>query len=266
MEPAVVRRPPPPGVPAGPAVTSTVAGWTLHEHALVASTNDTAAALTPWEAVRAERQTAGRGRYQRAWASDAGGLWLSAVVPTGPPEAGWAALPLAAGLAVCEALQALRPGPLRLRWPNDVMVGQRKLAGLLIDQFRPGAAVVGIGVNVANRPASVDPGLAGTAVRLADLVAEVPELSALAAQVLDRLRGVVEVMRTAGFAGLLPRVNAWWQTGVQVEIETAGGRANGAFLGVDSSGRLRVGTPAGTVQELAAHQVVRMRELPSGDC
>jgi BirA family biotin operon repressor/biotin-[acetyl-CoA-carboxylase] ligase len=234
----------------------------IHEYGRLASTNDVAASLPVWSAVRADTQTAGRGRHTRAWVSDAGGLWLSAVVPTGPAEQGWAALPLAAGVAVCESLAGLGPGPLRLRWPNDVMLGGRKLAGLLVDQFRPGSAVVGIGLNVSNRPAAADPGLEATVVRLADLVEPVPGLQALAAGLLDALRGVVEVMQGEGFSGLVPRVNAWWQTGMQVEIETAEGRTNGVFLGVDATGRLRVGNPGGSIQELAAHQVIRMREVP----
>ncbi len=237
-------------------------GWVLYEYAELPSTNDLAGTLPVWSAVRAARQKAGRGRYQRSWISDVGGLWISAVVPVGAPESGWGALPLAAGLAVCEALTAWRAGPLRLRWPNDVMVGERKLAGLLVDQFRPGAAVVGIGVNVSNRPEAEDPALAGAVVRLEELVTLTPSLEALSMGILDRLRGVVETMQAEGFAGLVPRVNAWWRTGMKVEIESGEGRTEGVFLGVDSTGRLRVGNPAGETRDLAAHQVVRMRELP----
>jgi hypothetical protein len=59
-------------------------GWTVHEVASVDSTNLFAAKLPVWHAVRAEVQTAGRGRFQRVWISDQGGLWLSAVVPSPP--------------------------------------------------------------------------------------------------------------------------------------------------------------------------------------
>lgn len=240
-------------------------GWVLYEYGRVGSTNDVAGSLPVWSAVRAEVQEAGRGRYDRTWVSDAGGLWLSAVVPSGLAERGWGALPLAAGLAVCEALVGCGAGPMRLRWPNDVMVGRRKLAGLLVDQFGPEAAVVGVGVNVRNRPEGTDPALAGAVVRLEELVDEVPSMTALASRILDQLRRVVEGMQEEGFAGLVPRVNAWWQTGMRVEVETEGGRTDGVFLGVDAMGRLRVGNPAGDTRDLAAHQVVRMRELP-GDC
>lgn len=242
-----------------------VEGWALHERRVLGSTNDAASALPAWSAVRADTQDAGRGRHDRVWVSNEGGLWLSAVVPVGPPEQGWAALPLAAGTAVCEVLAALGVGALRLRWPNDVMVGRRKLAGLLIDQFRPGLAVIGLGLNVSNRPDAADAALAGQAVRLTELVPGVPSLGEVTRLLLVGFREVVGVMEADGFAGLLPRVNAWWQAGMRVEIEMAEGRTEGVFLGVDSTGRLRVGTSAGDVRHLAAHQVIRMREL-IGDC
>ena len=69
-------------------------GWHLHELPLTSSTNLAAAHLSPWEAVRADRQTAGRGRFQRGWISDEGGLWLSAVIPTGPDAAAARVLPV----------------------------------------------------------------------------------------------------------------------------------------------------------------------------
>src|SRR5690348_7055319 len=119
-------------LPAGGAILERE-GWTIHELVSVGSTNLVAASLQPWHAVRAETQTAGRGRFDRAWISDQGGLWLSAVIPAPPPDIALEGLPLLAGLALCEALAELGAGPLRLRWPNDVLVHERKLAGLLLD-------------------------------------------------------------------------------------------------------------------------------------
>src|SRR6188768_3771909 len=103
--------------------------WQLHEFAEVDSTNLVAAKLPAWHAVRADCQTAGRGRFQRAWVSNRGGLWLSAVVPIIDKSPQARLLPLAAGLAVSEALRVLHQISVRLRWPNDILVGPRKLAG-----------------------------------------------------------------------------------------------------------------------------------------
>jgi BirA family biotin operon repressor/biotin-[acetyl-CoA-carboxylase] ligase len=96
-----------------------VEDWTVWEYDSVTSTNLVAAELPAWSAVRAETQTAGRGRFQRKWVSDRGGLWLSAVVPTPSPNG--RILPLLAGVAVCDVLYGLGVRHLRLRWPNDVM-------------------------------------------------------------------------------------------------------------------------------------------------
>src|SRR5260370_22011770 len=88
-------------------ILSSFEGWTLHEYPAVTSTNFIAANLPPWTAVRADIQTNGRGRFQRAWISDRGGLWLSAVVPIQPDAIKRRALPLAVGLAVFDSLRQL---------------------------------------------------------------------------------------------------------------------------------------------------------------
>jgi BirA family biotin operon repressor/biotin-[acetyl-CoA-carboxylase] ligase len=103
----------------------------------------------------AEGQSAGRGRLGRRWASARGeGLYLSVVLlPESAPRP--AALTMGAGLAVCEAVQALGAHAARLKWPNDVLVAGAKLAGILVearglDPRRP-HAVVGVGLNVRQR-------------------------------------------------------------------------------------------------------------------
>jgi BirA family biotin operon repressor/biotin-[acetyl-CoA-carboxylase] ligase len=96
----------------------------------------------------AEEQTAGRGRLDRTWTSPPGtGLTFSVLVaPTAPPGAlGWA--PLLAGLAVAEGIEAATDLAPTLKWPNDVMVDDRKLAGLLAEVVPPDRLVIGIGLN-----------------------------------------------------------------------------------------------------------------------
>lgn len=223
-----------------PGVTPVLRDWALLQYAEVASTNLIAANLPAWHAVRADTQTAGRGRFQRQWISDAGGLWLSAVVPveTNSPE--WRLLPLAAGVAVCDALRANGVAKLRLRWPNDILVGERKLAGLLIDQFRPGLAVVGIGINVCNHPESRDGSLNGQVARLADLVSAVPSLPELAMRVLTSLQLVWMEVQSTGPETVLPRVNALWHLPRAVQLDLDGTLVTGAFVGVDGRGRLHL--------------------------
>ncbi|NLF31623.1 MAG: biotin--[acetyl-CoA-carboxylase] ligase [Planctomycetes bacterium] len=127
------------------------------------STNDTAAdsarqADSDGLVVLAERQRRGRGRGARAWLSEPGANVLMSVVlrddashlPAEP-------VTIAAGMAVAEAVEAVLadPGACRLKWPNDVLLEGRKVAGILVEQRRGGSArslIVGIGINVNAHP------------------------------------------------------------------------------------------------------------------
>jgi BirA family biotin operon repressor/biotin-[acetyl-CoA-carboxylase] ligase len=238
-----------------------VDGWTLLEYRTATSTNLLAAAAPAWTAIRAATQTAGRGRFQRQWVSDLGGLWLSAVVPTGADAAAWRPLPLAVGLAVCEALSAGGVRGLRMRWPNDILVGDRKLAGLLIDQFAPGLAVAGIGLNVTNRPDAVDASLKDHTARLADLLPSTPGLRELTVLLLLRLRAVVDEMRDGGFSALLPRVNALWGPPRSVELDLDGVIRRGTFSCVDAEGRLILLDPSGGFASCEPSEVRHLTEL-----
>lgn len=234
--------------------------WVVQRRELVGSTNDEAAALPAWHAVLAERQTGGRGRWQRPWVSDAGGLWLSAVVPTTPADARWAALPLVAGVVVAETLRGLGVPRLRLRWPNDLLVGDRKIAGLLVEQFRPGTAVVGVGINVSNRPESHNAALTGYVTRLADWLNATPSPEVVAAAVLEHLRRTVVEVQAGGFEALVGRVNALWDAPRHVVLELNDGRVEGRFEAVDGRGRLRLRDLDGVWRDFEPHQVRMLRE------
>ena len=127
---------------------------TPHVHHRVAdSTNERAKALAAAGAphgtlVTATEQTAGRGRQGRSWLAEAGAAVLMSVVLRPPPEA----LPLAAAVAVAEAV----PAETAIKWPNDVLVGGRKLAGILVEgRPQEGWVVLGIGLNVSGIPDEV---------------------------------------------------------------------------------------------------------------
>jgi BirA family transcriptional regulator, biotin operon repressor / biotin---[acetyl-CoA-carboxylase] ligase len=98
--------------------------------------------------VTAAEQSAGRGRRGRTWSAPPGrALLYSAVLR--PLEGRHALLPLAAPLAVCDAIESLAPVECGVKWPNDVWIAERKVAGVLIEARPPEWAVIGIGVNVA---------------------------------------------------------------------------------------------------------------------
>lgn len=239
-------------------------GWTLHEFASLPSTNPIAGALPPWHAVRADVQTGGRGRTGRVWVSDAGGLWLSATIPVPGPRQKWSILPLAVGWAVIESLRTLGVQGLRLRWPNDVLLARRKLAGLLVEQFRPETAVVGIGLNVFNRPEGVDTALSGHAVALSELIQlRDRTVRDIAGVVLRSLRAVQETVSRDGFPEIAQRINQQWDHERHVEL-TLNGQADpvrGYFRSIDDEGRLAFTGADGASRILDATQVALLREL-----
>lgn len=239
-----------------------VVGWTLQMHRDTTSTNDLAAALPGWHAVVADRQSSGRGRYRRNWVSDLGGLWLSAVLPTPGPAADWSILPLVAGWAVRTALADLGVEHIRLRWPNDLMVGRAKLAGILVERFNARTAVIGLGLNLTNQPELHDSQLAGQTVRLADLLFPCPTRTVVLTAILDRLAHAQDRIANHAIDELLPALNTAW-TGARVAIEIDGQPAPliGQLTAVDAAGRLQLDAEDGRRHHLSPLQVARLREI-----
>ena len=135
--------------------------------------------------VLADEQTAGRGRLGRPWHSPAGrGVWLSVLLrPPLAPEGG--AMAVRAGLAAVSAIRDTAPGvAARLRWPNDLIVADRKVGGILCEARRSADAVawvaVGVGVNVSG---PVAPSVRDRAVALADVAPGASRLALVAALV-----------------------------------------------------------------------------------
>jgi BirA family biotin operon repressor/biotin-[acetyl-CoA-carboxylase] ligase len=132
--------------------------------------------------VLADEQTAGRGRDGRAWHSPAGGIWLAIVQR--PVRAELAAVSIRAGLIVADVVDELVGAPLaRLKWPNDVLCDDRKLAGVLCEGRWQGDILqwlaVGVGINVTN---VTPPAMGARAIALRELLPNVRRLD-----VLDRL-------------------------------------------------------------------------------
>lgn len=144
----------------GPELARRCAAPAVHLFATVGSTNDVARRLAgdgagPGTVVLADEQRSGRGRAGRGWLSPPGvGLWFSVVAGA---EVVLAELPLAVGLAVAEALDGFLAGDsVAIKWPNDLYIGPRKLGGILCEGSwegtRRGAVVVGVGINLLQRP------------------------------------------------------------------------------------------------------------------
>ncbi len=120
------------------------------------STNDVARELANAGApsgavVTADAQSAGRGRRGRVWSAPPGKALLYSAVLS-PLRVEHALLPLAVAVAACEALESLSDHGCRIKWPNDVWIDERKVAGILIEARPPEWAVIGVGVNVNVAP------------------------------------------------------------------------------------------------------------------
>ena len=200
--------------------------------------------------VVAGEQTSGRGSRGRDWWSPPGGLWLSALYRP-RALAGVELFGLRVGLAVAEAIEAVGPSlRLAVKWPNDLILDDRKVGGILCEARWQGEApawvVAGVGVNVTNRLA---PDLARDAIRLADrLVGADPD--ALEPEVTRRLRALDPSGDRLG-AGELSALRARdWLRGKRLRAPAAGTAA-----GIADDGALLVREPAGHVRPVRAGTV-----------
>ena len=142
----------------------------------------------------AESQRAGRGRLGRKWTSTPGQALLFSVLlrPATVPVARWPELTFCAALAVAETAEQFTGQPARVKWPNDVLVAGRKVAGILLEahhRHTPGFVVVGIGVNVLQQPTDFAPELRERAGSLAMAMADQPPPTRheVAVRLLERL-------------------------------------------------------------------------------
>jgi len=239
----------------------------------VPSTNRVAAELavaadpppTPVVVV-AHHQSAGRGRLDRTWVTPPGSaLTLSALLDPRLPDERWPLLPLAAGLAVLDAVRP-RGVPAVLKWPNDVVIGetadggQRKLAGILVERVgRPALAVVGIGINVDMTPEEL-PTPVATSLR-AEGARDLDRVALLG----DVLRGLddrLALLRHDAGALLEHYRSACATLAREVAVALPDGTtARGRADAVDDDGRLVVTTAQGQLV-VGAGDVVHVRPSP----
>ena len=214
----------------------------------------------------AEHQTAGRGRHGRGWsASPRAQITMSVGVSVvDVPVAGWGWLPLATGVAVLDAVAPLLDAAgvagasVGLKWPNDVLAGGGKLAGILAEVAKP-VVVIGLGLNVTQAPEEVDgPG----ATSLLDLGVPAPDRAQLVGALLRELGRRIVAWRAARGAdwALAADYRARSLTiGSQVHAYLPGGKELvGTASGIDDHGRLYLET-GGQTAVISAGDVVHLR-------
>lgn len=198
----------------------------------------------------ADRQTAGRGRLGRDWRGGAGNFMGSTVVHLRGGDPSPETLALVAGLALHEVINPKLPEPAVLKWPNDLLVGGAKLAGILLERAGE-AVVVGIGVNLTQAP-QVE-GRATTS--LADLGAP-SDRNHFAADLARQF--AIDLDRWRSF-GLGPIVSRWLAAGHPVgtplEADDQGAHLSGTFAGLTDGGVLQLRLADGTVRAIHAGEV-----------
>lgn len=199
-------------------------------------------------AVVADRQFRGRGRRTAAWWQPPGSLVVSIVVPGGddasahPPPI-WS---LACGVAVAETIRALEPSvAAHVRWPNDVEVGGRKLAGILVETARHRRAIVGIGINTTGSATEAPRALAGRVATMPDLAGRPLGRQHLLCDLLPRLFALLaDAARDPSLLADRYRPLCCL-TGRKIRVHVAEEIHEGICGGIASDGQLIVDTPAG---------------------
>jgi len=209
----------------------------------------------------AESQTAGRGRLDREWTSPPRtGLTFSVLLrPEAVAPSAWGWFPLIAGVAVAGAVGTLAELDVRLKWPNDVLVGRRKLAGILAERVDD-ALVLGIGVNVLADAGELPVESATSlAVEASEVLDRAPILLAVLREIGKRYDEFVRSSGDPEGSGLASAYRSLCSTlGLQVRVELPGGRvATGTALDVDTAGRLVLETDDG-VEPVGAGDVVHV--------
>jgi len=213
-------------------------------------------------AIVADTQTAGRGRQGRDWVDRPGGSllfslgWTTALAPEH-----LAGLTLAAGVAVCVALEAAGADGVKLKWPNDVLYAHRKLGGILVESLaRPAGGstvILGVGINVALDAATR--GRVDAAITDLDATGWRGTREATLAGILCELDRTLERFAEAGFA---PFRAAWLARHAlqqrNVSVRSAGREvAAGRAIGVDDQGALLLQTPTGIRRLLSGELTLR---------
>jgi BirA family biotin operon repressor/biotin-[acetyl-CoA-carboxylase] ligase len=252
----------------GAGAAELAARWGLpavHLLARTGSTNDAARALAEGGAphgtlVLAEEQTAGRGRGGHAWSSPPGlGIWMSMIVrPASLPAPGL--LPILVGLAAAEAVDPfVRPAVTNVKWPNDLQLAGRKIAGILCegswDGALPGAVIVGMGVNVLHAPDDFPEDVRGTATSLRIVAGWSPPRAEVAGAIASAVaRTLVRPpgQLTGALLDALRRRDALEGRSVRV---TGATETAGTALGVSPAGALLVRTTEGRLQTVTSGTV-----------
>jgi BirA family biotin operon repressor/biotin-[acetyl-CoA-carboxylase] ligase len=224
------------------------------------STNDEAGRLARAGAkhgtvVIAQAQKAGRGRDGRVWESAVGGLYLSAVLRPPLPLVDVPPMTLAIGIGVCDAARTAGAAAV-LKWPNDVLVGGRKLSGVLVEAQSQGgkldAVIVGIGVNLTNE-------VPAHAISLAEASGHSVDRGAFVTTLLSGVERWVDRYIASGLEAIIPAWQDRMAVGLSARATIDGAPLVGAVAGLDLDGALLLRDDHGKLHRVRSGDVEVMR-------
>ncbi|HEV7435759.1 MAG TPA: biotin--[acetyl-CoA-carboxylase] ligase [Pseudorhizobium sp.] len=209
--------------------------------------------------ITAARQASGRGRRGRVWASEPGNLYASLLLINPAPMERIASLPLAVAVGVHAAVQAVMPrdaDPVRVKWPNDILIGRKKSCGILIEgEGLPSghhALVIGIGINIRHRPDVSNYAVTrledhGCFISPEELFAHLYKEMRDALELWDEGRGISSISRR------------WLQVacgvGEEIIVNLPDRKLTGRFAGIGADGRLILDQGEGQHLPIAAGDV-----------
>jgi BirA family biotin operon repressor/biotin-[acetyl-CoA-carboxylase] ligase len=203
-------------------------------------------------AVVADQQTAGIGRHGHSWHSEPeSGLYVSVILYPPIEPATRPVLTLALGLAAAEAIARVAGLQCDLRWPNDIMIQDRKAAGILV-QLAGNAAVAGIGINVNHESFPADIADTATSIRLAG--GHRYDRADLLIALLESVNAFSKMLHEAGKAAILEAFTraSSYAKGKRVVVDMDSRQIEGITAGLDDYGFLRVLKPDGAVETVLA--------------
>jgi len=215
-------------------------------------------------AILADEQTAGRGRLQRAWSSPKGaGLYFSLLLRPAIPQDQWPLITFVAALAVGDALREAAGVETDIKWPNDLLSGERKICGILaeaIDSPLGRSVILGIGINLTQRAFPEE--LADVATSVAEASGRQPDRETILAALLRALSRWYSLLHEP--AGREKIVAAWtsrssYAKGRLVQVSNGDEVWQGTTCGIEDDGALRLDTATGEIKVVRAGDVYSVR-------
>jgi BirA family transcriptional regulator, biotin operon repressor / biotin---[acetyl-CoA-carboxylase] ligase len=202
-----------------------------------------------------DRQTAGRGRYGRAWEAPAGTALLCSIVLHPPPERHAPELTLVGAIAAAEAIEGATGLTAQIKWPNDVMLNRRKVGGVL-GEFRDGVVTLGVGINVNQTREELPADFRTPPASLRTITGQTFDRAALLGSMLFRLERIYDEWRHGGLADVYVEIGPRdFLRGRPIAVDGK----KGVAVGIDREGRLELDLGHGDVVAVESGDVAYER-------